>query len=164
MYKRKIVAVGIAVLLLPLMLWSDEWYAFDITQRMDPHSPFNMSHLLDAPAGRHGFVTVREDGFVFEDGTPARFWGTNLNFSANFPSHEDARFLVERLAFFGFNAVRISHIDSDFEPAGIFNDIDPGLDPQDKVTGVLSSEQLDRLDYLIFSLKKQGIYVSFNLA
>ncbi|MCK4500805.1 hypothetical protein KAU11_09920, partial [Candidatus Babeliales bacterium] len=94
---------------------------------------------------------------------PARFWVTNLNFSANFPSHEDARFLVERLAFFGFNAVRISHIDSNFEPAGIFKDIDPGLDTQDKVTGVLSSEQLDRLDYLIYTLKKQGIYVSFNL-
>ena len=32
----------------------------------------------DRPAGRHGLVKVDSDRLVFEDGTPARFWGANL--------------------------------------------------------------------------------------
>src|SRR5208283_759004 len=43
-------------------------------------SPVDLSFLNagDRPAGRHGFVKVDGDKLVFEDGTPARFWGTNL--------------------------------------------------------------------------------------
>ncbi len=29
----------------------------------------NFSHLLDAPAGKHGFVRVKDGHFMFEDGT-----------------------------------------------------------------------------------------------
>ena len=36
------------------------------------------SHLLDAPAGKHGHVTVKDDHFYFADGTRARFIGFNL--------------------------------------------------------------------------------------
>ena len=59
-----------------------------------PGSALDMSGLLDAPAGRHGFLTVRGDRFVFEDGTEARFWGGNLFGEANFPDKANA----ERLA------------------------------------------------------------------
>ena len=38
----------------------------------------DMSRLLDPPAGRHGFLQVREGRFVFEDGTPVRFLGANI--------------------------------------------------------------------------------------
>lgn len=29
----------------------------------------DFSHLLDAPAGKHGFVRVKDGHFYFEDGT-----------------------------------------------------------------------------------------------
>jgi hypothetical protein len=38
----------------------------------------DMSARLDAPAGKHGAVTVQGDQIFFEDGIPARFWGTRL--------------------------------------------------------------------------------------
>ena len=70
---------------------TSEWFPFVLAEKLDPASPANMGRLvLDAPAGKHGFVKVQGDHFVFEDGTPARFWGTNLCFNACFPSKENA--------------------------------------------------------------------------
>lgn len=141
------------------------WFPFVIDPTLAIDSPANVGlQVLDSPAGRHGFLRVKDGRFVFEDGTPAKFWGVNLCFSACFPSKETAVKLAERLAFFGFNAVRLHHMDSAFEPEGIFKDICPSsTNYQDKKTGELSPEQLDRLDYFIFQLKKRGIYVNFNL-
>ena len=36
------------------------------------------SYLLDAPAGKHGFVTTRNGHFYFEDGVRAKFLGFNV--------------------------------------------------------------------------------------
>jgi len=143
----------------------DEWVEFTFPEQMDPDSPMNIGKLvLDAPAGKHGFVTVKDGHFYFEDGIRARFWGTNLVFGANFPSKKEAEIMADRLAFFGFNAVRLHHMDFYFEPRGIFEDIAPAYkDPQLKETGHLSKKQLDKLDYLIYQLKQRGIYVDLNL-
>lgn len=143
----------------------DEWYPFDFPKRLDPNSPLNIGKLmLDAPAGKHGFVKVKDGHFYFEDGTRAKFWGTNLCFNANFPDKKQAEMLADRLAFFGFNAVRLHHMDYYFEPRGIFKDIAPAYkSPQSKESGHLSEKQLDRLDYFISLLKARGIYVDVNL-
>ncbi len=42
------------------------------------HSPIDLSFLNHKPAGRHGFITTKEDRLIFEDGTPERFWGGNI--------------------------------------------------------------------------------------
>ena len=141
-----------------------EWYPFSLL-KMDADSPSNIGKLvLDYPAGKHGFLKTKNGQFIFEDGTRARFWGTNLCFKAVFPTKKNAELLAQRLAFFGFNAVRLHDMDYFFEPNGIFEDQDPAFDnPQMKRTTRLSKRQLDRLDYLIFELKKYGIYVDINL-
>ncbi len=143
----------------------DEWYPFVIPAKLDPDSPANIGKLvLDPPAGKHGFVKVKDGHFYFEDGTRARFWGTNLCFSACFPEKKHAEMIADRIAFFGFNAVRLHHMDFYFEPRGIFKDVDPAFkDPQKKRTGFLSEKQLSRLDYLIYLLKQRGIYIDMNL-
>jgi len=143
----------------------ESWYAFNFPKKLDQNSPLNIGKLvLDAPAGKHGFVKAVGAEFMFEDGTPIRFWGTNLCFSANFPEKKQAEELAERIAFFGFNAVRLHHMDSTFEPRGIFEDVRPAYkNKQMKITGVLSRKQLDKLDYLIYQLKLRGIYVDMNL-
>ncbi len=142
-----------------------EWYPFVIPAKLDPDSPANMGKLvLDPPAGKHGFVKVKDGHFYFEDGTRARFWGTNLCFSACFPEKKHAEMIADRIAFFGFNAVRLHHMDFYFEPRGIFKNVDPAFkDPQKKRTGFLSEKQLSRLDYLIYLLKQRGIYIDMNL-
>lgn len=143
----------------------DEWYPFSFPAKLDPDSPANIGKLvLDAPAGKHGFVKVKDGHFYFEDGTRAKFWGTNLSMFACFPTHKQAELIADRLAFFGFNAIRFAHLDYAFEPQGIFEDIAPAFkNKQLKKTGKLSTKQLDRLDYLIYQLKTRGIYIDFIL-
>ena len=46
-------------------------------------------HISNAPgkaSGKRGFVKAVQDTLMFEDGSPARFWGTNLAAYALFGS------------------------------------------------------------------------------
>jgi hypothetical protein len=55
--------------------------------------PIDISHIFEneKPAGKHGFMTVQGNKFVFENGTEMKFWGTNFNSGANFPSMNIAK-------------------------------------------------------------------------
>jgi hypothetical protein len=145
--------------------YNEDWYPFVIPEKLDPDSPVNIGKLvLDPPAGKHGFCKVKDGHFYFEDGTRAKFWGTNLCFSACFPPHDQAKIIAERIAFFGFNAVRLHHMDYFSAPQGIFNDTsNSASNPNTKLAMTLSREQLDKLDYFIYQLKIHGIYVDINL-
>ena len=126
-----------------------------------PDNVTNMSHLIDAPAGKYGFVRIENGHFVNDAG---RVWlnATNLTGSANFPSHEQADLLAERLARLGINCVRLHYMDANYsnfmegEEHGIFTD-----DPTTQRN--LNPDQMDRLDYMIAKFKKKGIYVNINL-
>ncbi len=129
-----------------------------------PDNVSSMAHLLDAPAGRHGFIRVENGHFVNDKGR-VRLHATNLTGPANFPSHTDSDKLAERLARFGINCVRLHYFDSEYgghlpEPiaqtAGIF-----GEKPASQ--RVLDPGQVDRQAYLIAALKRRGIYVNINL-
>jgi len=71
-----------------------------------PDNVVNMSHLLDAPAGKNGRIRVK-DGHFADDKGRVRLHATNLTGPANFPSHEEAERLAARLARFGVNCVRL---------------------------------------------------------
>lgn len=91
--------------------------------------------------------------FLTDNGQRIRLWGVNLSFEANFPTHQDAERIAERMAVFGVNAVRCHHMDTAPWPRGI-------LAPDGKD---LHPEALDRLDYFIDQLAKHGIYTDMNL-
>src|SRR5574341_2295863 len=112
----------------------------------------NVSSWLDKPAGKNGFVVAR-DGHLFAGDQRIRFFGVNTTFSANFPSHADAEKIAARMAKFGINAVRFHHMDTQPAPNGILQRDARTLDP----------DQLDRLDYFIAQLKRNGIYADINL-
>jgi hypothetical protein len=134
------------------------WYPLDPSVG-DGELVADLSGDLDAPAGKHGFLTVREQEFVFEDGTPVRFWGTNVVAGDCFPDHGLAERTAERLARFGCNMVRFHHMDAGWARPNIFS-IDGGsLDNTQR----LSPESLDRLDYFIAQLEQRGIYVYMDL-
>jgi hypothetical protein len=141
------------------------WYPFVLTTKLDPDSPANISHqILEVPAGKHGFLKVKNGNFIFEEGTPVKFWGTNLALGAAMATKSQAEIIVDRIAFFGFNIVRLHLMDYAYEPIGIFKDTCPKCpDPQKKRTGILSEEQIDRLDYVVYLLEQRGIYVDMNL-
>ncbi|MFH1061567.1 MAG: hypothetical protein V1747_01615 [Candidatus Omnitrophota bacterium] len=142
-----------------------DWYAFSLSQELDPASAANLGKLsLDAPAGKYGFVKVKNANFCFANDQRIRFWGINLSQSACFPDKNQAEKIAANLAFLGFNAVRLSGLDFDFAPNGIMEDVGAEhKDSQLKTTRYLSLEQLDKLDYLIFALKAKGIYICLNL-
>jgi hypothetical protein len=117
--------------------------------------PADLSFLLKPPAGRDGFVTVRDGHLAEADGSRLRIWGINLSAAGGLPTKEDAPRLAAILARHGLNGVRFHYFDRP-APGGIF--------PADRSsTRVLDPEQVDRLDFLIAELKKRGIYTNINL-
>lgn len=116
----------------------------------------DMSRLLEKPAGRHGFVTVRDGRLAFTDGAPARFLGVNIVASAAFPDKGTAEVTARRLAKFGVNMVRFHHMDAPWTSPNIF-------DRASGDTRRLSPASLDRLDYFIHQLRRNGIYVFMDL-
>lgn len=115
--------------------------------------PVNVSFLLEAPAGKSGFVRA-EGGHFYVGDKRIKFWGTNVCFGACFPAPEDAPKIAARLAKFGINCVRFHHMDSSPFPRGIF---------KTWRCEKLSPEAMARLDGFIVELKKRGIYVNLNL-
>jgi len=116
----------------------------------------DLSYLNEKPAGKNGFVTVKDGHFIDGSGKRIRFFGTNLTFGACFPDHATAEKLAARLAKLGFNCVRFHHMDCHYAPRGIW-------DKKYKDKQHIDPEQLDRLDYLIYQLKRNGIYANINL-
>lgn len=106
-------------------------------------------------AGAHGFVFVDASHHLATSQGRVRFWGTNLAFGANFPSYGDADQVAARLGKFGFNIIRFHHMDSTSATNGIFDSTAPDR--------ALDAGQLDKMDYLIDQLAKQGIYTDLNL-
>src|ERR1700744_3393311 len=41
-------------------------------------SPVDVSFLLDAPAGRHGFIQIKDGHLATGDGRRMRLWGVNI--------------------------------------------------------------------------------------
>jgi len=115
-------------------------------------------NAAEMPAGRHGFLKVRADQLVFEDGTVARFWGTNLTANTLFgTSKSTVKNQAHRLSELGFNIVRIHHQDSEWVVPNIFGDRNA------RNTRTLDPAMLDRLDWWIKCLKDEGIYIWLDL-
>lgn len=132
---------------------TSDWIAFPLPW---DDAPVDVSWLNDKPAGKHGFLTVRNGRFIFEDGTPARFWGTCLSATANFPTHEQAERIARRMAKFGVNIVRTHHMDAKWSRINLF-------DESKGDTRHFDAKALDRLDYFIYCLKREGIYVYLDM-
>lgn len=126
----------------------------------------DFSHLLDAPAGRHGFVTVKNGHFYFEDGERIRFIGFNLPARSNTPDHETAEKLAERFASMGVNVIRLHAADAPIgdEPGSWSSCREaPLLDYESGSTRSFHPEGLDRFDYFVGKLKEKGIYLHIDL-
>lgn len=116
--------------------------------------PVDLSHLQDAPAGKHGPVRVVGESLEFEDGTPARFWGTNVTAYALFETDRAAiARQAKRLSAMGFNLVRLHHHDSGWVEPNIF----------DGQSRRLRRASLESLDWWIKCLADEGIYIWLDL-
>jgi Cellulase (glycosyl hydrolase family 5) len=123
-------------------------------------APVDLSFLNtgEAPAGKRGVLQVRGGKLVFEDGTVARFWGTNLTaYSLFATSKDDIKRQAHRLSQLGFNLVRLHHHDSEWVDPNIFGD------RNSRSTQKLDEAMLEKLDWWVKCLKDEGIYVWLDL-
>lgn len=116
----------------------------------------DLSGMLAKPAGKAGHVHAGADGHLYTGDTRIRFYGVDLAFDANFPTHEQADKIAARMAKFGINIVRFHIMDMQPFPRGIFLRGSKG-------TRELDPEALDRLDYFRAQLAQRGIYTNLCL-
>ena len=158
----RIVIIGVLCYAMQVVMASDEksWFPFVISYDGADNAS-SVAHLLDAPAGKHGFVRVKGSDFITDKGQ-IRFNGTNLTGPANFPEHDVADRLAARLARLGINCVRLHSMDAWYS----YHYATPQqclLDDETHTRRKISETQLEKLDYLVAALKKVGIYVNINL-
>lgn len=134
---------------------TQSWFPFTFPLDDTNLDSVDLTGLLDAPAGKRGFVTVRPDGhFYFEDGTRARFFGTNVGGRACAPEKEVARTVAARLAKYGVNMLRLHSLDGRSGPLiNYARGTSQGFD----------DAALDRMDYFVAELKQRGIYIYMDL-
>jgi len=132
----------------------DENYApFDFGVDVEAGSVLDMSGLLDAPAGKYGFVKTYGSRIAFENKPDAdlKLMGTNFCMNTNYPTHENAERLADIIARTGYNTVRFHHFDWYI------------ADQKSKGGTGLKADYMDKIDYLFAALKKRGIYITIDL-
>jgi len=124
--------------------------------------PVDISFVFaeEKPAGKHGFLKVDREEMRFEDGTLARFWGVNINGGACFPDKDYAKNFATRLSQAGCNMVRLHQMDAEWNTPNIFR-----FTKGKRLTSTDSFDprSMDALDYLVFCLKEEGIYIYLDL-
>jgi len=134
------------------------WFSFVIPwDGIAAGSAPDVSFLNTKPAGKNGFITVKNGKFIESaTGKPVRFLGVNITARQAFPSRSEAEKVARRLAQLGVNVVRFHHIQQTWDPDGmIWKKSKPNIE--------IDPAQLDKLDYFIAQLKKNGIYINMNL-
>lgn len=131
-----------------------DWRKVSSVRDIVPGSALDFSFLLDAPAGKHGFLTVGPDGhFRFEkQQRNIRFYGTNLAGTTIYLPEAKQERLADIFARIGYNAVRLHHIDLKLKKSAA----EAPLKYFDK-------NSLQLLDHMIYALKKRGIYITIDL-
>ncbi len=131
-----------------------DWFPLTIPDDIDSPSVIAMDDWLEKPAGKRGGVRMVGDRFQLEDGTPIKFWGTNLSYGSGCaPQKPDADATAARFARYGVNAVRLHKFSYPTDHNGIGNPNDAThMDP----------EGLDRLDYFSSQLADSGVYYAWS--
>ena len=133
------------------------WQPVTPSTHIEADSALDVSFLLDAPAGKHGFVRVRDGRLAFEKAGRTRFHGVTLIPPTPFQDAARTDALIDRLARSGVNLVRLGDLDTPIGPGRSVID-----DSRDDTRG-FDAISLQRLDHFVAACKRRGIYVAFEL-
>lgn len=125
----------------------ENWFEFKPEEDFS-ESVIDMTEWLDAPAGRHGFVQMKNDDLVFEDGTSVKFWGVNISSRKPFSDATTVDKWVKHLSKYGVNAVRFHKFTWDAYKEGFSTKLD--------------EEKYKNFDYFNAELRKKGIYYGWS--
>ncbi len=147
-YKHAQAASFIFLAFVSLCLCGEIQAPFPLQIAKDDFQPniLDCSGLVEAPTGKHGFVTAKGDRFVFEDGAPVRFFGSQMN---TLPKAQ-LDYTARRMRRQGINITRLHGLE-------FLND------RNGKTSFDYSESGWDRLDYLIYKLGENGIYIILDV-
>ncbi|MEW6194880.1 MAG: carbohydrate binding domain-containing protein [Bacteroidota bacterium] len=107
------------------------------------------------PINDNDFISIDAEGHFTRNGSRIRFWGTNFVADAAFPSSPNiSGLLAGRLRKFGFNLVRMHHLDNPWSNRSMVGKT---------YTRELNLTYLGLLENIIARLKENGIYINMNL-
>ncbi|HAZ62976.1 MAG TPA: hypothetical protein DCZ72_05115 [Armatimonadetes bacterium] len=130
----------------------DDWFPFTGTADSGP-SVVGFESWIERPAGARGGVRMVGDRFELADGTPIKFWGTNLSYALSAPPKDQGAGLAAKFAKWGVNAVRMHKFTNPVGWEGIG-------DPNDMTK--MDPEGLDRLDAFSQELRAAGVYYGWS--
>jgi len=133
---------------------TEGWFPFAPDRDFERPSAFDSGGLLHRPAGKHGVVRIDEghSRLVFEDGTPIRFWGTNICSGRPAAERADAEAWAAQCERYGVNLVRFHKF---------LNRNHDGIAEHDD-QHQLNPRRTDRFDYFHAQLKQRGVYVGWS--
>jgi len=136
---------------------TSSWFAYEFPKAADvAGTPLDASNILDAPAGKHGFLTGTEaQRFVFEDGTDIRFNGVNVSLALPYADYEHSKEMAQRIAQSGYNIVRFHLVESGYRESIWGRKADGGR--------MLKEDIMDRMCFFMSELKKRGVYYLLDL-
>ena len=150
-------AILLASLALPARA---QTFPFELPWDDSVPSATSVGDLNPAPLTEKQRIVVKDGHFVDATGRRVRFLGANVVASAAFTRPEDAAAVAARLHKFGFNIVRLHHMDASWSNPSIFGaDDDAGQNSNQTV----AAQSLELLDNFVGELKKQGVYTNLNL-
>jgi len=128
-----------------------DWYPLETVADIGP-SVIGMENWLHKPAGSRGHLKIVADRLEFADGTPARFWGTNLCYGEIVPTQVIADYAAARFAKYGINCVRLhKFLGTQRRGIGDANDCTK-----------FNPDSLARFDYFTSAMARNGVYYSFS--
>ena len=138
----------------PLVMKADsEWRPIRAAVETEPGSVLDFSGMLDAPAGKYGFIRNIGGHLGFEKAPEKRirFYGANICYEGNFINRPLARKLARIMRERGYNLLRFHHFERDLirKDSAVSTEIDP--------------VKMDRMDGIFAEAKAQGIYVTLDL-
>jgi len=130
----------------------NEWYTFQPENTYDRPSLIGMEDWNNEPAGLHGLILSNGEKLIYNN-KQIKLWGLNNSYGACSPSKEDAEKHAVFYRRFGVNALRL-HKYAD-------NSGELGIQSEESFVE-LNSDGLDRMDYYVSALKKNGIYTKLS--
>jgi hypothetical protein len=127
----------------------------DISLMIEPESILDFSSVVEYPKIDDSTRVISVGGYLAlsnDAQTPRRFFMASLGFApatGSFPSHSVADMYARQLRMHGYNMARLDFVEDSLMDKRI-GDFD------------FNPEQLDRFRYLLFALKREGIYYVLN--
>jgi hypothetical protein len=130
---------------------TDNWFELKFDNDFSKPGVIDMNDWQDKPAGKHGWPQEKNATYVFEDGTPVKFWGDVACICYDDKTKLDQQ--AAAMAKYGVNMARCVTMSHTAKGWAHFI---PLSDPQDSMK--FDPANLDRYDYGMAKFKEHGVY------